>query len=71
MTTIWKLQDAKARFSQVVKDAQIIGPQFVSRRGRKTAVVLSVEDYEKLTSDTPSFKDFLLTCPKISDDFGI
>ena len=50
MKTIWKLQDAKAKFSQVVEDALKIGPQFVTRRGHKAVVVVSVEEYEKLIS---------------------
>jgi hypothetical protein len=34
-------------------------------------VVLSVRDYEKLISQKPSFKDFLLNCPKMNKDFQI
>ncbi|MBU2644888.1 type II toxin-antitoxin system prevent-host-death family antitoxin [bacterium] len=69
MRTIWKLQDAKAKFSQIVEDALKIGPQFVTRRGQKAVVVVSVEEYEKLTSKKPTLKEFLLKCPKIDDDF--
>ena len=69
MKTIWKLQDAKARFSQLVENALKIGPQFVTRRGKKAVVVLSTEEFEKLVSKKPSFKEFLLNCPKIDDDF--
>lgn len=69
MRTIWKLQDAKAKFSKIVEDALKIGPQFVTRRGQKAVVVVSVEQYEKLVSKKPSFKEFLLSCPKIDTDF--
>lgn len=69
MKTTWKLQDAKARFSQLVEDALKIGPQFVSRRGKKAVVVLSAEEFETLVSKKPSFKEFLLNCPKIDCDF--
>ena len=69
MRTTWKLQDAKAKFSQIVEDALKIGPQFVTRRGQKAVVVVSVEEYEKLISKKPSFKEFLLSCPKIDNDF--
>jgi prevent-host-death family protein len=68
---MWKLQDAKAKFSQLVEDALKIGPQYVTRRGKKTVVVLSAEKYEKLISKKPSFKNFLLSCPKIGDDFDL
>lgn len=69
MKTTWKLQDAKARFSKIVEDALKIGPQFVTRRGQKAVVVMSTEEYENLISNKPSFKEFLLSCPKMDNDF--
>ncbi|RWX47383.1 prevent-host-death family protein [Candidatus Electrothrix aarhusensis] len=66
--TTWALQDAKNKFSQVVNEALTHGPQYVMRRGVNTVVVLSVRDYEKLTSQKPSFTDFLLSAPKIDND---
>jgi prevent-host-death family protein len=69
MKTSWKLQDAKARFSQVVENALKIGPQYVTRRGKKAVVVVSSDEFEKLVSQKPSFKEFLLHCPKIDDNF--
>lgn len=71
MKSTWKLQDAKARFSQVVEDALKVGPQFVTRRRKKAVVVLSTDEFEKLISQKPSFREFLLNCPKIDDDFDI
>ena len=71
METIWKLQDAKSQFSRVVEDALKIGPQYITRRGTKTVVVLSVREYEELISNKLSFKEFLLSCPKIDEDFQI
>ena len=67
----WKLQDAKAKFSQLVESALRIGPQFVTRRGKKAVVVVSVAEYEKLRSKKESFREFLLTCPKMDDAFEI
>ena len=71
MRTTWKLQDAKAKFSKIVEDALKIGPQFVTRRGQNAVVVVSVEEYEKLISNKPSFKEFLLNCPKVGNDFEL
>jgi antitoxin Phd len=68
METIWKLQDAKAKFSKIVDNAMKTGPQFVTRRGEKAVVIVSVEDYEEFVSNKPSFKDFLLNCPKFEID---
>jgi prevent-host-death family protein len=71
MESVWKLQDAKSQFSKVVQNALKSGPQYVTRRGTKAVVVLSVRDYEKLISNKLSFKDFLLGCPKMDEDFQI
>jgi prevent-host-death family protein len=69
MKTIWKLQDAKSQFSKVVEDALHKGPQYVTRRGIETVVVVSSKEYEELTNHKPSFKDFLLSCPKMEEGF--
>ena len=45
----WKLEDAKARFSEVVRRACSEGPQRVSVRGKDAVVVISVEDMAQLT----------------------
>jgi prevent-host-death family protein len=44
----WKLEDAKARFSEVVRLARERGPQLVSVRGRDAVVILAAEDYARL-----------------------
>jgi len=44
----WKLEDAKARFSEVVRLAQSEGPQRVTVRGRDAVVVISAEELEQL-----------------------
>ena len=69
MDPSWKLQDAKAKFSQVVDEALKAGPQYVTRRGREVVVVLSVKEYKKIISKKPTLKEFLLNCPKMDDDF--
>ncbi len=71
MKAIWKLQDAKAQFSKLVDNALKMGPQYVTRRGAKVVVVLSANEYEVLVSNRPSFKEFLLNCPKIDEGFEI
>ena len=44
----WLLQDAKARFSELVRKVRSEGPQHVSVHGRDEVVVISVEDYRRL-----------------------
>lgn len=44
----WKLEDAKARFSELVRRAEHDGPQTVTVRGREAVVVLSASAFAKL-----------------------
>ena len=44
----WKLEDAKAKFSELVRRANTTGPQHVTVRGQEEAVVISARDYQKL-----------------------
>lgn len=44
----WKLEDAKARFSELVRLARERGPQRVTVRGRDAVVVISANDYARL-----------------------
>jgi len=44
----WALQDAKARFSEVVRKAKTEGPQQITVHGREEVVVVSVEEYRRV-----------------------
>lgn len=44
----WPLQDAKARFSELVRRVHSEGPQHVTVHGRREVVVISVEEYRRL-----------------------
>ena len=63
----WQLQEAKQRFSEVVRRALEQGPQFVTRNGKSAVVILDVGEYRRLTGTTMSFKEFLMTMPPIDD----
>jgi prevent-host-death family protein len=65
----WPLQDAKNRFSEVVQRARREGPQTVTLRGERAAVVLSAADYDALVRDRPSLVDDLLSGPAWDDAF--
>ena len=44
----WALQDAKARFSELVRKAKSEGPQRITVHGREEVVVVSVEEYRRV-----------------------
>lgn len=63
--TKWQLQDAKARFSELIKKASQEGPQHITLHGSPAAVVLSADDYERLTrrSRRKRFIEFVRNSP--------
>jgi prevent-host-death family protein len=61
----WQLQEAKQRFSELIRHARAEGPQVVTKHGEEVAVVVSIEEYRRLTDELPSFKQFLLAAPDL------
>ena len=47
----WRLQDAKARFSELVRRVRSEGPQHVTVHGRDEVVVIAAEEFRKLKGD--------------------
>lgn len=45
---VWKLEDAKARFSELVRRAQAVGPQRVTVRGEPAVVVIDAAELDRL-----------------------
>ena len=65
----WQVQDAKARFSELLKAALEKGSQIVTRRGVETAVLVPIEEWRRLQrSARPSLKALLLAeSPRFED----
>lgn len=59
----WALQDAKSKFSEVVRLAVNEQPQTITLRGEEVAVLLSKEEYEALISSKPTFLELMQTSP--------
>jgi prevent-host-death family protein len=57
----WPVQDAKARFSELLEKAVEEGPQFVTKRGVETAVLVPIKEWRRLTQRArPTLKELLL-----------
>lgn len=57
----WPVQDAKARFSELLETCLRDGPQIVSKRGADAAVLVPLKDWERLQrSAKPTLKELLL-----------
>jgi antitoxin Phd len=59
---MWQVQEAKAKFSEFLDKTLSEGPQVVSRRGVAAAVLVPIEEWERLQKRArPSLKDLLLS----------
>jgi prevent-host-death family protein len=63
--TEWSLQDAKAKFSELVNTCQTSGAQMVTRHGEPAVVVIAVKDYEKLKKPRGGLAYFLAAAPRV------
>ena len=58
---VWAVQDAKARFNELLDTCLREGPQVVTKRGAEAAVLVPVEDWRRLQrSARPTLKELLL-----------
>jgi prevent-host-death family protein len=58
----WRLQDAKARFSEMLHRCLEDGPQVVSRRGEPAAVLVAMPEWQRLQrAARPTLKELLLS----------
>lgn len=65
----WQIQEAKARFSELLRASLEDGPQTVTRRGVPLAVLVSVEQWNALRrTASPTLKDLLLAGPGRTDE---
>ena len=62
----WQLQEAKARFSEVVERALAGDVQVVTRRGRPAVVVIPYEEYERLHGQTSAW-DIFRSAPRLDE----
>jgi len=59
----WQLQQAKARFSELLDRTLKEGPQSVTRHGKPVAVMISMEEYQRLYARGKSLKALLAAAP--------
>jgi antitoxin Phd len=63
------VQDAKARFSEMLERALSEGPQIVTKRGKEAAVLVSANEWRDLEArGRPSLKELLLSDEARTDE---
>jgi prevent-host-death family protein len=67
----WQVQEAKQRFSEVLRAVESGEPQIVTKHGVEVAVVINILDYRRLCGETVGFMDYLMTGPLIDTDLDL
>lgn len=63
----WQIQDAKQRFSEMIRAVTSDGPQVITRHGEDVAVVVDIREYRRLTGPSVDLASVLLGGPKVDD----
>ena len=59
----WSVAQAKAKFSEVIEKAKSEGPQTITRNGRKAAVLVAAEEWERKTQPKETLAEFFSKSP--------
>ncbi len=68
---IWQLQEAKNKFSEVVNNALSAGPQLITRHGVEAVILISYEEYKRLTQAQKSLSAFFQDSPLAEADLDL
>jgi antitoxin Phd len=61
----WPVQDAKAKFSELLDAAETSGPQTITRRGVEKAVIVPIEQWRTISQQSkPTLLEILQSGPK-------
>jgi prevent-host-death family protein len=64
----WQIQEAKQRFSEVIRAVAREGPQIITRHGEDVAVIVDIAEYRRLTGPAADVRRVLLEPPTLDDD---
>ncbi len=63
----WQVQEAKQRFSEVLRAAEAGEPQIVTKHGAEVAVVLDIAAYRRLRGEPVRLMEYLVAAPSLDD----
>lgn len=67
---VWQLQEAKAKLTQLIKEANL-EPQIISRHGINETVVISMEKYKELIGQKEDVVSFFKNSPLYGIDLDL
>ena len=71
MIRSWQLQEAKNKFSRVVKDAMNDGPQIITKHGVEVAIVMSYAEYQKMIASRGKLSTFFRDSPLVDIELDL
>jgi antitoxin Phd len=70
-TSRWQLQDAKDRFSEVMRNAQREGPQTITLHGKDAVVVIAADEFTRISRRKGSLVEFFRASPLVGSGLDI
>jgi prevent-host-death family protein len=67
----WQVQEAKQRFSEVLRAAESGEAQIVTKHGEEVAVVIDIAEYRHLRGEEVSLMDYLRADPQVEADLDV
>ncbi len=71
MKNSWQLQDAKAKFSFLVEQAQNGEVQVVTKHGKEAVVLMSVDQYNQIIGRQKDFVSFFRESPLMNSNLDL
>lgn len=69
--SVWQVQEAKNKFSEMLDAALEQGPQIITRHGEKTAIVLSYAQYRKMKLGQMRLSEFFRKSPLVAAELDL
>ncbi len=67
----WTVAEAKAKFGEVIDQAQSDGPQIITWRGQAAVVIVAAEEWERKTKRTGNLAEFFTAAPLRESDLKV
>jgi antitoxin Phd len=71
MARVWQLQEAKNKFSEVVEEALVHGPQLITKRGVEAVIVLSYAEYRSMLLNRKRLSAFFRESPLVDAELDL
>lgn len=69
--SVWQIQEAKAKFSEVIENTSNVDFQVITKRGIPVAVIMSKKEFDRIRKPETSLLDFFRSSPLSDIDLDI